>query len=95
MDMLDSGDRLVRDKEDGFERKSSATIVEQVLERRPKDVVNQHIVLTLGIIDPHLRDSDNPRQLSIDAPFPFKTLPTSAHVLKLYGNFLARLEIGA
>lgn len=38
MDLLDSGDGLVGDKEDSLDRELSALVVEQVLERRAEGV---------------------------------------------------------
>jgi hypothetical protein len=46
MDVFDSGNGLVSNKEDGFDRKSSAVVFELVLNRRAEDVMNQRVEVT-------------------------------------------------
>lgn len=44
MDVFNSSNGLVGNKEDGFERELSAAIVEEVLERWAEEVVDQRVV---------------------------------------------------
>jgi len=46
MDVFDSRNRLVGNEEDGLEREFSVAVVEQILQRRAEEVVDQHVEVT-------------------------------------------------
>jgi hypothetical protein len=94
MDVFDSGDGLVGDKEDGFERKSSAAVVEEILKRRAENVVNQRVEVALLPEPPHARDSHPAGQRLVCLLLASERLGVISHIRELYGDFLARLEVG-
>jgi len=58
MDILDSRDSLVGDKQDSLKRESSAVVVKQILERQTEEVVDKYIVIVLLPELVYLWDSD-------------------------------------
>lgn len=47
IDILDPRDHLVGDEQDGLKRESSFIVVEQILQRRTEEVVDEQIVIAL------------------------------------------------
>lgn len=52
VDIFDSADHLVRQHQDRFDREAARTEVEQVLERRPQEVHDEHVVVAFLAVPP-------------------------------------------
>lgn len=94
MDVLDSRDGLVGDKEDSLERETSVAIVQQILEGWAKKIVDQRIVVALLPKPQDSRYSNTPRHSFICLRFGLEDARALLDMHELYRNLLVRLDVG-
>jgi hypothetical protein len=90
IDILDSRDSLVGDKEDSLKRELSTTVVKQVLERRAEGVNGQHIEIALLPEPSYSRDSDPTVQRFVYLLLASEHLGVISNERELYSDLLAR-----
>lgn len=86
---------LISKKEDSLERKFAVAEVEQILERRTKQVDDHGIVVTLLTVPSNKRNSDAASQSLVDFGFVFELRVFSLDGLELDGNLFARDDVDA
>jgi hypothetical protein len=95
VDVLDTGDELVGQEQDGLQREFAVAEVEQVLQAGTQEIENHGIVVTLGSEPAHERDSDTPGQGLVDTGLIFQLWVLGLDALELDRDLLAGNDVGA
>lgn len=81
MDIFNTGDKLIRQQQDRFQREFAVAEVEEVFQAGSKEVENHSIVITLGTEPTNEWDTDSPSQGLVDASFIFELRMLSLNTL--------------
>ena len=95
MDVLDAGDELVGEEEDGLEGELAVAEVEEVLERGAEQVEHHGIVVAFRAEPAHEGDADAAGEGFVDARFVFELRVLGFDRLELDGDFFARDDVCA
>lgn len=95
VDVLNSGNELVGEQEDGLKRELAVAEVEQVFEGRPEEIKNHGVVVALGAEPANEGDANTTRKGLVDASLVLKLGVLGLDGLKLDGNLLARNDVSA
>lgn len=95
VDVLNAGDELVGKEQDRLERELAVAEVEQILERRTKQVQNHGVVVALGAKPADEGNANTAGKGLVDACFILQLRVLSLDALELDGNLLARDDVGA
>jgi hypothetical protein len=95
MDILDSRNRLVSNEEDSLQRKLSATVVEQILERWAEEVMDEHVEVALLSTPPGLRNSLSAGQRFVRLLLDLEGSGFISNVCELYSDLVAGLKVGS
>ena len=64
VDVFQAREQLIRNHEHCFQFEASSTVIEEVLERRSKQVEDHDVVVALNAVPPNIRDADCGRGVS-------------------------------
>ena len=95
MDVLDAGDELIGQQEDGFEGKFPVAEVEQVFQGGAKEIQNHGIVVTFCAKPTHKRNADTTSEGLVDTGFVFELRVFGLDGFELDGNLFARNDVGS
>ena len=95
VDVLDAGDELVGEEQDGLQRELAVAEVEEILEGGTEQVEDHGVVVALGAEPAHERNADTASKRLVDASLILKLRVLSLDTLKLNSNLLAGDDVGA
>lgn len=95
VDVLDAGDELVGQKEDGLQRKFAVAEVEEILERRAEEIEDHGVIVTLSAEPADEGDTDTTGERLVNAGFIFELRVLGLDTFKLDGNLLTGDDVGA
>jgi hypothetical protein len=95
VDVLDAGDELIGEQEDGLERELAVAEVEEILQGRAEQIEDHGVVVALSTKPAHEGDTDTAGEGLVDASLILKLRVLSLDTLKLDSNLLARNDVSA
>ena len=95
VDVLDAGDKLVGQEEDGLQRELAVAEVEEILERRAEEIEDHGVVVTLGAEPADQGNTDTAGKRLVDAGLIFELRVLGLDAFKLDGNLLTRDDVSA
>jgi hypothetical protein len=95
VDVLDSGDELVGEEQNGLEGELAVAEVEQVLQRGTKEIQDHGIVVALGTKPADEGNADTTCEGLVDAGLVFELRVLGLDALKLDGDLLAGDDVSA
>lgn len=94
VDVLNAGDELVGEEQDGLQGELAVAEVEEILEGRAEQVQNHGIVVTLGAEPAHEGNSDTAGEGLVDAGLIFELRVLGLDALELDGDLLTGDDVG-
>ena len=95
VDVLDAGDELVSQEEDGLQGELAVAEVEEILQAGAEQVEDHGIVVTLGAEPADEGDTDTTSKGLVDTGLIFELRVLGLDALELDGNLLARDDVGS
>lgn len=95
MDVFDTRDELIRQKEHRLQGELAVAEVEKILQARSEKVENHGIVVTFGAKPPDEGDADTSSKGLVDASFILQLRMLGLDALEFDGNLFTRDDIGA
>jgi hypothetical protein len=95
MDVLDAGDELIGEQEDGLQRELAVAEVEEIFQRGTEQIEDHGVVVALGAEPAHEGDTDTASKGLVDTGLILKLRVLSLDALKLDSNLLARDDVSA
>lgn len=95
MNVLDAGDELIGQEENGLERELAVAKIEQILQAGAKEVQNHGIVIALGTEPTNEGNANTTSEGLVDTGLIFELRVFGLDALELDGNLLARDDVGA
>ena len=95
VDVLDAGNELIGEQENGLERELAVAEVEKIFERRAEQIKDHGVVVALGAEPAHEGNTDTASERLVDAGFILKLRVLSLDTLELDSNLLARDDVSA
>jgi hypothetical protein len=95
VDVLDAGDELVGQKQDGLQRELAVAEVEQVLQTGAEQVENHGIIVALSTEPADERDADASGERLVDTGLILELGVLGLDALELDGNFLTGDDVGS
>jgi hypothetical protein len=95
VDVLNTGDELIGEEQDGLQGEFAVAEVEEILQRGTEQIQDHGIVVTLGTEPAHEWDTDAASERLVDTGFILELRVLGLDALKLDGNLFARDDVGA
>ena len=95
VDVLDAGDELIGQQENGLQGELAVAEVEEILQAGSEEIKNHGIVVTLGTEPADKGDTDTTSERLVDTGLIFKLGVLGLDRLKLDGNLFTRDDVGA
>lgn len=95
VDVLDAGDELIGQEEDGLEGELAVAEVEEILERRTEEIKDHSVVVTLSAEPADEGNTDTTGKRLVDTGLIFELRVLGLDALKLDGNLLTRDDVSA
>jgi hypothetical protein len=95
VDVLDAGDELIGQQQDGLQGELAVAEVEEILQAGAEQVENHGIVVTLGAEPADEGNTDTTSQGLVDTSLIFELGVLGLDALELDGNLLAGDDVGA
>jgi hypothetical protein len=95
VDVLDAGDELIGQQQDGLQGELAVAEVEEILQAGAEQVENHGIVVTLGAEPADEGNTDTTGQGLVDTSLIFELGVLGLDALELDGNLLAGDDVGA
>lgn len=95
VDVLDSGNELIGEKENGLQREFAVAEIEEIFQTGAKEIEHHGVVVTLGAEPTNERDTHTTGQRFVDTSFIFELRVLRLDRLKFDGNLLSRDDVGA
>jgi hypothetical protein len=95
MDVLDAGDELVGQQQDGLERELAVAKVEKILQTGSEEIDDHGVVVTFGSKPADKGNADTSSEGLVHAGFILELRVLGLDTLELDGNFLPGNDIGA
>jgi hypothetical protein len=95
VDVLNAGDELIGEEQDGLQGEFAVAEVEEVLERGAEQVQDHGIVVALGTEPAHEGDTDTASEGLVDAGLILKLRVLGLDALELDGNLFTGDDVGA
>lgn len=94
VDVLDAGDELVREEQDGLQRELAVAEVEEILQAGAEEIQDHSIVVALGAEPADKGDADAAGERLVDAGLILELGVLGLDALELDGNLLTRDDVG-
>lgn len=94
VNVLDAGDELIGQEQDGLQGELAVAEVEEILQARTEKIENHGIVITFGTEPANERDTNTTREGFVDTSLILELRMLSLDRLKLDGNFFTRDNVG-
>jgi hypothetical protein len=94
VDVLDAGDELVGEQQDGLQRELAVAEVEEIFQRRAEQVQDHGVVVALGAEPAHKGNADTAGERLVDAGLILELRVLGLDALELDGDLLARDDVG-
>lgn len=95
MDVLNTRDELIGEKEDRLQRELAVAEVEEVFQAGPEQIEDHGVVITFGAEPAYEGDTDAASQRLVHTGFILELRVLGLDALKLDGNLFARDDVGA
>jgi hypothetical protein len=95
VDVLDAGDELVGQEQDGLQGELAVAEVEEILEGRAEEIEDHGVVVTLGAEPADEGDTDTAGKRLVDTSLIFELRVLGLDAFKLDGNLLTRDDVSA
>jgi hypothetical protein len=95
VDVLDAGDELVGEQQDGLQRELAVAEVEEIFQGRAEQVQDHGVVVALGAEPAHKGNADTASERLVDAGLILELGVLGLDALELDGDLLARDDVGA
>jgi hypothetical protein len=95
VDVLDTGDELVGEEENGLQRELAIAEVEQILQARSEEIEDHSIVVTLSSEPADEGDADTSSEGLVNTGLIFELGVLGLDTLKLDGNLFTRDDVGS
>lgn len=94
VDVLDSGDKLVGEQQNGLQRELAVAEVKEILQTGTQQVKNHSIVVALGSEPADERNTDAASERLVDTSLILQLRVLGLNALELDSNLLARNDVG-
>lgn len=95
VDVLDAGDELIGEQENGLQRELAVAEVEEIFERGAEQIEDHGVVVALSTEPAHEGNSDTASEGLVDASLILELRVFSLDALELDSNLLARDDVSA
>ena len=95
VDVLDAGDELIGEQEDGLQRELAVAEVEEIFQGGTEQIEDHGVVVALGAEPAHEGNTNTASEGLVDAGFILKLRVLSLDTLELDSNLLARDDVSA